>query len=159
VNNFLETYQEQARPTATIDVIDTIFGESRLRTDNHVNLVTSRHLLGKNQYMEIKADVTKQLMHDLKHQEKLLLHNGSSDADDIPQPPKDDIIDLIIRESINLQITDKLKDSDFLIPKCGEEGSPFLQYKRKNFMNEKAKTQREVVDKLRIKMKFRREEL
>ena len=59
MNNFLETYQEQARPTATIDVIDTIFGESRLRTDNHVNLVTSRHLLGKNQYMEIKADVTK----------------------------------------------------------------------------------------------------
>ena len=84
VNNFLDTYHEQVRPTATIEVIDAIFGESRLRTDNHVNLVTSQHLLGKNQYMEIKADVTKQLMHDLKRQEKLIYHNGSSDADDIP---------------------------------------------------------------------------
>lgn len=126
MNNFLETYQEQAKPTATIEVIDTIFGESRIRTDNHVNLVTSRHLLGKNPYMEIKADVTKQLMHDLKRQEKLISQNGSSDADDIPEQPKDEILDLIIREGITLQISEKLKDSDFLIPKCGDEGSPFL---------------------------------
>ena len=76
--------------------------------------------------MEIKADVTKQLMHDLKRQEKLISHNGSPDADDIPEQPKDEIIDLIIREGINLQISGKLKDSDFVIPKCGDEGSPFL---------------------------------
>jgi hypothetical protein len=76
--------------------------------------------------MEIKADVTKQLMHDLKRQEKLISHNDSSDADDIPEQPNDEILDLIIREGITLQISDTLKDSDFLIPKCGDEGSPFL---------------------------------
>jgi len=57
VHDFLDTYHERAKPTATIDVIDSIFRESRIRTDNHVNLVTSRHLLGKNEYLEIKADI------------------------------------------------------------------------------------------------------
>jgi len=66
---------------------------------------------------------------------------------------------MLLREGITLRIPNRLKDSDFLIKKCGEESSPFLAYKRKNFMNEQAKTQREIVDKLRIKIKFRKEEL
>jgi hypothetical protein len=48
---------------------------------------------------------------------------------------------MVIREGIVLQIPDKLKDSDYLIKRCGEESSPYLSYKKKNFLNEQAKTQ------------------
>lgn len=45
-----------------MDVIDQIYDESRARSENHVQLFTTRSLLGKNQYMEFKADINEHMM-------------------------------------------------------------------------------------------------
>jgi hypothetical protein len=46
---------------STVDVIDQIYAEHSKRSDVHVNLVSSRHLLGKDQYLELKNDINKHL--------------------------------------------------------------------------------------------------
>jgi hypothetical protein len=64
LTNFHAHNDHKGKDTAnrTVDVIDQIFDESRARSENYVQLYTTRNLLGKNQYMEFKADINEHMM-------------------------------------------------------------------------------------------------
>ena len=64
LTNFHAHHDQKSKDLAnrTVDVIDQIFEESRVRSENHVQLYTTRNLLGKNQYMEFKADINEHMM-------------------------------------------------------------------------------------------------
>lgn len=58
IRAYLAKFNEQNKAkNSTADVIDEIYQENMKRADIHSNLVSSRHLLGKDQYLEFKNDI------------------------------------------------------------------------------------------------------
>jgi UTP:GlnB (protein PII) uridylyltransferase len=63
IRNYLEKFYDiKKSETSTVDVIEQIYQENMKRADIHSNLVSTRHLLGKDQYLEFKNEINLHLM-------------------------------------------------------------------------------------------------
>jgi len=66
--------------------------------------------------------------------------------------PKD-LIDLVVKHNLKLVIDPQVKVSDYIVKICGQEKDSYLLYKKKNFLNNQEKTQKDVIDKIYSKIK------
>lgn len=70
-------------------------------------------------------------------------------------PLKLDATDIMIRDKLPLHVPSTIKDGDYAIKMCRNLKDPYLQYKRKNYLNDKDQAQRDLVERLNLKVKFR----
>lgn len=70
-----------------------------------------------------------------------------------------DILDLVISNGINLELHSEIRDQDYIIKMCQSEKDSYLKYKRKNFMNTKARNEKEVYDRIQMKILFKQQQL
>lgn len=49
---------------------------------------------------------------------------------------------------IKIQLNDQIKDSDYIVNMCTNDGNAYLSFKRKNFLKNKEKEQQEIVTRL-----------
>ena len=66
---------------------------------------------------------------------------------------------MILKQGIQLQLSTEIKDSDYIVKICSSEEDSYLNYKRKNFLNNKNKDQMEVIQRIQQKMKYKKEKL
>lgn len=50
-----------------------------------------------------------------------------------------------------------IKDSEYIVKICSTEKDAYHEYKKKNFLNRKDKEQKDVIERIKIKMKFKQE--
>ena len=75
IRNYLENFHEKGK-LSTVDVIDQIYKKHTNRSNLHVNLFSTRHLLGKDQYVEFKNDIQRHLLRQLQNAQEL--HDATS---------------------------------------------------------------------------------
>jgi hypothetical protein len=49
----------------------------------------------------------------------------------------------------------KIKDSEYIVKICSTEKDAYHEYKKKNFLNKKDKEQQDVIERIKIKLKFK----
>jgi hypothetical protein len=60
----------------------------------------------------------------------------------------DDIIDMAISNNIRLQLNNNITDSEYIVKLCLTDKNAYLSYKRKNFLRNKDKDQKEIVERV-----------
>jgi hypothetical protein len=53
----------------------------------------------------------------------------------------------------------EIKDSEYIVKICSTEKDSYYEYKKKNFLNKKEKEQRDVIERVKIKLKFKQDQL
>ncbi len=53
----------------------------------------------------------------------------------------------------------QIKDSEYIVKICSSEKDAYHEYKKKNFLNKKDKEQKEVIERIQIKLKFKQEQI
>lgn len=66
-----------------------------------------------------------------------------------------DILDMVIEKGIRLQYDSDIKDSEYIVKICSNEKDSYFMYKKKNFLNRKEKDQKDAIERVKIKMKFK----
>jgi hypothetical protein len=75
---------------------------------------------------------------------------SSLQVDDIEsdEKPKHDIIDLAINQGIQIKLNKGIKDSEYIVNMCTNDGNAYLSYKKKNFLKNKEKDQIDIIQRL-----------
>ena len=55
---------------------------------------------------------------------------------------------MVIKKGIKLKLSNKIKDSEYIVKACLTDKNAYLSYKKKNFLRNKDKDQKEIVERL-----------
>eukprot|EP00347_Sterkiella_histriomuscorum_P014058 403362320 len=125
--------------------------QKKYQTEKYENLINDKE---KEYLLDIEGQVLEcQTIENQRYQEE---SRDTSISKKIEQ--KFDIIDMAIKQGINIKIDNSIKDSEYIVGICNNDKNAYLNYKKKNFLRNKDKVQLDIASRVNRLISIKKDE-